>query len=241
MAHRGCRPNRLITSTRETNVATITHMVSVPKSSEFKHLGSSRLTTHTALWGQHNPPLRIYDDDGVTLAEPPADLNYFELFDIPETFDLDARSLQRTFRQLQSSFHPDRHVNKSPRQKDMAERWSIETNRGYSRLLRPLERALYLLELRGRPIGEDDAVGDVSFLAEVMEANEEVAEAESLADLAGISEHNKRILEDYAEAVSAAFAEDRVDKAKEVTTRMRYYCNLQDKIADRELEMGKLK
>ena len=40
------------------------------------------------------------------------------------------------------------------------------------------------------------------FLAEVMEVNEEVAEAESPADLSGISEANKTVLKSYVEKVN---------------------------------------
>ena len=43
------------------------------------------------------------------------------------------------------------------------------------------------------------------FLAEVMEVNEEVAEAESPADLSGISEANKTVLKSYVTKVVRAF------------------------------------
>ena len=43
------------------------------------------------------------------------------------------------------------------------------------------------------------------FLAEVMEVNEEVAEAESPADLSGISEANKTVLKSYVTKVVKAF------------------------------------
>ncbi len=180
--------------------------------------------------------LRIFNNNGTSLIQPPPTVNYFQLFDVPETFDLDARSLQRKFRQLQASFHPDLYARSAsqPEQRALAELWSSHANRGYHRLRRPLDRALYLLELRGKPIGD----GDLSFLADVMEANEELAEAESVSDLAGISVHNRKVLAEYAEQVGDAFRCGDLDGARELTIKMQYYSSLQDKIVEKETKLG---
>lgn len=63
-------------------------------------------------------------------------------------------------------------------------------------------RALYLLELNGCPVEEDTQVEDPAFLADVMEANEEIAEVESVADLSGISVHNRGVIDRYVKKIS---------------------------------------
>ena len=97
---------------------------------------------------------------------------------------------------------------------------------------------MYLLELFGEPLHEGDIATDANFLAEIMETNEEVAEAETPADLAGISKHNKSVLNDYVGEVSLAFRERDISKARELIARMKYYSNIQDKIIEKENEMG---
>ena len=95
-----------------------------------------------------------------------------------------------------------------------------------------------MLELHGNPLHEGDIATDANFLAEIMEINEEVAEAETPADLSGISEHNKTVLADYVNRVSQAFSDNDIDKARELVAKMKYYSNIQDKIVEREHEMG---
>lgn len=41
------------------------------------------------------------------------DFNYFELFNIPEQYDVDTQRLTSNFRQLQNLVHPDKFSNKS--------------------------------------------------------------------------------------------------------------------------------
>ena len=45
--------------------------------------------------------IKTFEEDGSTLSEPPRTVNYFELYEVPQSFDLDARTLQRKFRKLQ--------------------------------------------------------------------------------------------------------------------------------------------
>jgi molecular chaperone HscB len=94
------------------------------------------------------------------------------------------------------------------------------------------------LQLHGHALAEGDIHIDPGFLAEIMEVNEEVVEAESPSDLSGISEANKTVLKDYVESVSKAFREDRLKDAKSLVTKMKYYSNIQDKIIEKETAFG---
>ena len=191
---------------------------------------------HTSRLSLAPPKVQMFDDD-LKLVPPSPSVNYFHLFELDETFDVDARALSKKFKALQKQLHPDKFAQKSSEQKDRSELWSSHVNNAYNRLLKPLERALYLLELKGAPLQEGDVATDANFLAEIMEVNEEVVEAESSADLSGISQHNKAVLADYKEKVSKAFAAEDINEARTLVTRMKYYSNIQDKIKERELEL----
>ncbi len=183
----------------------------------------------------------IFESDGTTLAPLPSGINFFHLFGLQETFDVDPRALQNEFRRLQATFHPDKFAAYPEPQLERAEDWSSLANRAYSRLSRPLERALYLLELRGRALEEKESATDVEFLSEVMEANEELSDVSSPASLAAFSARNRLALGKIVEEVREAFAAGDIDAAREATVRMRYYSNLQDKVVEKELEMGVVK
>jgi len=183
-------------------------------------------------------PLKFYETDGKTIAKPPPRPNFFELMDVEETFDLDGRRLGNTFRRLQAVFHPDKQVGKAKEEQAFAEEWSSHVNNAYNHLLKPLSRALYLLEVKGHPLEEANIADDPAFLADVMDLNEEVAEAESLADLATLSTANKKAMEKYAEDISEAFSEGDVKAARRLVAQFKYFSNLQDKIGEREDQMG---
>lgn len=116
--------------------------------------------------------------------------------------------------------------------------WSSHVNNGYQNLLKPLNRALYLLELNENPLKEGEINLDAIFLAEIMEINEEVGEAETPVDLSGISQHNKKILGQYVENVSKAFADGDIDQARALIAKMKYYSNIQDRIHRIETTWG---
>ena len=51
-------------------------------------------------------------------------------------------------------------------------------------------RANYLLYLAGRPLHEGEEIGlDANFLAEIVELNEEIVEAEGPTEVAGLMTH----------------------------------------------------
>ena len=107
--------------------------------------------------------------------------NYFELFELPQDFDLDERLLGERFRQLQGQLHPDRFTGQSATEQRMAVQYSSLVNQAYTSLRKPLSRALYLLQLAGVEAEEVASQKlDGGFLMEQMEHREKL---ESISDL----------------------------------------------------------
>lgn len=73
--------------------------------------------------------------------------NYFRLFNISESFELDLDSLAETYRELQVEVHPDRFANSDEQEKLRAVQLSSYLNEAYTTLKSPLQRAGYLLGL----------------------------------------------------------------------------------------------
>lgn len=68
-------------------------------------------------------------------------MNYFELFSLPESYDIDLNKLEKEYISIQQSAHPD----KSSSTKTLE--ISIKANNAYTILKNPLSRAKYLLSL----------------------------------------------------------------------------------------------
>jgi molecular chaperone HscB len=110
-------------------------------------------------------------------------MNYFELFNIPVSFDLDLSVLPQTYQQLQRLTHPDKFASGSEQQKLVAIQKNAQVNDAYSVLKSPLSRAEYLLSLRGIDLQhEQQTIKDTAFLMQQMEWREELAEIAERTD-----------------------------------------------------------
>lgn len=82
-------------------------------------------------------------------------MNYFKLFNIPQSFKINQKSLSKNFYKLQSQYHPDLFIRDSKLKKKIALEKSIEINKGYRTLKDFLTRAIYLLSLNGFKINKE--------------------------------------------------------------------------------------
>src|SRR5690349_10108425 len=111
--------------------------------------------------------------------------NHFDLLGVPVGFAVDASRLERGYRELQSRVHPDRFASGSEAERRVAMQWATRANEAYRTLRDPLERARYLLHLRGYDTGEESNTAmPPDFLMQQMEWRESVAEARGARDAA---------------------------------------------------------
>ena len=75
--------------------------------------------------------------------------NYFQVFSLPEQFEVDGEALTRAYRGMQEQVHPDRHASGNPAERLQAVQLSSWLNEAYDTLRIPIKRAAYLLELKG--------------------------------------------------------------------------------------------
>lgn len=104
-------------------------------------------------------------------------MNYFELFNIPTSFDVDLSLLSETYQKLQRLTHPDKFASASEQDKLVAIQKNSQVNDAYSVLKTPLSRAEYILSLRGIDLQhEQQTIKDTAFLMQQMEWREQLAE-----------------------------------------------------------------
>lgn len=164
---------------------------------------------------------------------PPRKMTYFELMGSPTSFDIDTRQLTQRYKELQWKLHPDKFSDLSKKEQSLSEEQSSLVNEAYQTLLKPLTRGLYLLNLNGIPITEDEASStDTKFLALVMDKYEEISSSEK--KLKEIKKENNGDLEKSVKKVSKAFERGDLETARKEVVKLKYFSKIDEFIKDRE-------
>src|SRR3954465_7399685 len=109
--------------------------------------------------------------------------NHFELLGLKPSYALDSSELESRYRELQGRVHPDRFAASPEAERRVAMQWAGQANEAYRTLRNPVDRARYLLQLKGFDTGEESNTAmPPDFLMQQMEWREAVAEARAAGD-----------------------------------------------------------
>jgi molecular chaperone HscB len=166
--------------------------------------------------------------------------NHFELFGLPLAYAVDPVRLEQGYRDLQTQVHPDRFASGSEAERRVAMQWATRANEAYRALRDPLERARYLLHLKGFDTGEDSNTAmPADFLMQQMEWRETVAEANAACDVhelqhlhTRIAAERKQMLEQLAKALDR---ESNYDAGCSLVRKLRFLDKIGEEI-DEALE-----
>ena len=105
-------------------------------------------------------------------------MNYFELFDLAQSFQPDQALAKKKFYQLSRQYHPDFYGNGSEEEKEKALEMSALVNKAYQTLQNQDLLVKYVLKEAG--LLEEDEKYQLSpdFLMEVMDLNEQLMDAD---------------------------------------------------------------
>ena len=164
--------------------------------------------------------------------------NHFDLLGLPAAFALDPAAIERGYRALQSQVHPDRFAAAPEAERRVAMQWATRANEAYRTLRDPVDRARYLLSLKGFETGEESNTAmPPDFLMQQMEWRESVSEARSARDTARLAALRKEIAGERDEMLR------RLERAIDRDSNYDAGCSLVRKLRfleklDREIEEG---
>ena len=105
-------------------------------------------------------------------------MNYFELFEMPVSLQVDKKYLQDKYFELQKKYHPDFFSNESEEnQADVLEKSSM-INKAYKTFQNDDETIKCVLQIKGLIEEEEKYQLPPAFLAEMMEINEGLMEVD---------------------------------------------------------------
>ena len=103
--------------------------------------------------------------------------DYFERLGLPRRFSIDAAALERAYLAASRAVHPDYHAAGTDEDLAVSLEASAAVNEAYATLRDPFTRADHLLGLLGGPTATEHKQMPPAFLAEMLEAREQVEEA----------------------------------------------------------------
>ncbi len=171
--------------------------------------------------------------------------NHFELFELPVSFEIDQQHLAERYRELQRMLHPDRYANATDRERRLSVQHAAQVNEAYRTLKNPLNRARYILELRGVGFSDEhDMTLDSTFLMEQMELRESLSEVHSAGDpLQKLTEIlddirvRTRAMETQLQQLLDSGAEQDLDAARQIVQKMQFFRRLQQEAEETEEEL----
>ena len=112
--------------------------------------------------------------------------DYFEFYDLPESFHLDEAALKQKYYALSRKYHPDFHATAAPERQQEILHLATQNTNAYRTLSDPDQRMAYILSRHGL-LEEGKQEIPPNFLMEVMELNEQLMELEMEPDPAVVA------------------------------------------------------
>ncbi|XP_068094838.1 iron-sulfur cluster co-chaperone protein HscB [Hyperolius riggenbachi] len=166
-----------------------------------------------------------------SLQPPDTSKDYFQILHCDRSFDVNIPELQKNYRDLQRSLHPDYFSQKSQYEQDLSDQQSSLVNKAYNTLLSPLRRGIYLLCLHGITFTEGTEGGTASpFLFEILEISERLNEANTDAEIEEIEHLVQANCQSLTENIQEAFRKDDFESAKMLLIKLKYYSNIANQV-----------
>jgi molecular chaperone HscB len=170
--------------------------------------------------------------------------NYFEIFGLPVSYQVDLTLLSDRYRSMQRKFHPDRYASKPAQEQRLAVQYAAVINQAYTELSSPLLRAQYLLSLQNMDgAGDVKITRDPQFLMQQIELREKLAdlsEAEANDAFAILGEVAGQAKSDYIglqQVFDQQYSHSDFQGAEETVAKMQFFSKLLNETEQLEQEL----
>ena len=167
--------------------------------------------------------------------------SYFELFDLPVSFDVDRKTLTERYRALQRTVHPDRFAGAAESERRLSVQMAARINEGFQTLKDPLARGRYMLELLGIELNDMDTAFDNDFLMEQMELRERLGDVKGCSsphqDLQAIVKDIGVRVQEIVEEMTVLFSDINAEnnelalgKVRDLTRKLQFFRRLEEEV-----------
>jgi len=153
--------------------------------------------------------------------------NFFELFELPVSYDVDLNKVQQQYMLLQKQVHPDKFANGTDLEKRLSMQQTSWINEAQTTLKDPVLRAIYLLKLKGIDFTiENETTMDAAFLMQQLEMRERLEniknESDPLAALDVLAKEVKTSTNAMKQSFARSFEEEKLNDAREWIRKLQF-------------------
>jgi len=152
--------------------------------------------------------------------------NFFELFNLDISIDINKSELDERVKILQSKFHPDKYVSGSDLEKRLALQISSHVNDGHKILSDIVLRIEYILKINNFIKDESKTINDINFLKEQIEYNELVESLGEDSDNDLIDRHLAKVkvlLKETIDNIKHSFKSKDFEEMWQNLSKLRFY------------------
>lgn len=152
-------------------------------------------------------------------------MNYFELFEMPVSLQVDKKYVQDKYFELQKKYHPDFFSNESEEEQDDVLEKSSMINKAYKTFQNDDETIKYVLQLKELLEEEEKYQLPPEFLIEMMELNEALMEVDdsSLEETETKINQQQKLLYDKVQKIIEYYNEDNTTNEQLLQVKDYYY------------------
>ncbi|MVN91608.1 Fe-S protein assembly co-chaperone HscB [Mucilaginibacter aquatilis] len=167
-------------------------------------------------------------------------INFFEFYNIPESFNPDEAAIKNKFYSLSKQYHPDFFANEDEAKQQEILEISTLNNKAYNTLSNPAKRLEYILKQHGLVNEGAKPQLPADFLMEMMDLNERLMEVDDAEELAKLRAEALAVEDDLNGQLSALTAdyetlndtakESRLNQIADIYYRQKYLLRIKDSL-----------
>ncbi len=149
-------------------------------------------------------------------------MNYFKLFHLEQSYNIDQKSLQHAYLEMNKQNHPDSSSNAIDKHEKV--QYSMLINEAFKTLENDYLRAAYLLKLNGQELDDNIMKNSLSneeleMIFDEWEMVDQINDKESLINLEKTKQFEKKNLVDV---INTAFEKTNINQTIELVVRLKY-------------------
>ena len=160
---------------------------------------------------------------------------YFNLFQLEPSFNIDTEALEQTYRALAARFHPDKFASASAFEQKQAVMMSSTINDAYRTLKSPIDRAAYLLKSQNIDADAPEHTSfSPEFLMQQMEWRETLMDAQMEQNhdaIRALDQEIKEVQSSLYQDLQQAFEQQDYESAAQWVRHGRFLNKLRKEIA----------